>query len=141
MSNFHGIDEFPEGLTTTEPLLPRPGYPDHLVAAQRAGHLSVEPVQDGGRYVIADGHVMFVTREENHAVALAQSGLSRSATIVGYYTARRPAPGDPWTFISLNAWSIGGNRVAPSLETIEAAAQAFLDSGYGDVRSALRRGI
>jgi hypothetical protein len=49
--------------------------------------------------------------------------------------------GDPWTFISLSAWSIGGNRVAPNMDTIEAAAQAFLDSGYGDVRRALRRGI
>lgn len=139
MSNCHGIVDLPEGPSPTEPVLRRPGYPEHVVAVQQAGHLSVEPVHDSGRYVIADGYVLFVTQEVNHAVALAQSGLPPSGTTVGYYTVRRPTSDDPWSFVSLNAWSIGGNRVAPSLETIDTAAQAFLASGYGDVRTALRR--
>lgn len=140
MSNFDGTDDLPDGPIPTETVLRRPGYPDHVVAVQQAGHLSVEPIHDHGRYVIADGYVLFVTQEENHAVALARSGLPRSGTTVGYYSVRRPTPDDAWIFVSLSAWSIGGNRVAPSLETIEAAAQAFLASGYGDAWTALRHG-
>ena len=82
---------------------------------------------------------MFLTQEENHAVALARSGLAAaSGTTVGIYTARQLAPGDPWTFISLSAWAIGGNRVAPGMDTLRAATKAFFDSGYGDVRRVLR---
>ena len=125
--------------TTAEPLLSRPGYPDSLIQAQRKGHLSVEPVQASARYVVAAGRVMFLTQEENHAVALAESGLpAPSGTTVGIYTARQLAPGDPWTFISVSAWAMGGNRVAPSMDTLRAAARAFLDSGYGDVSRVLR---
>jgi hypothetical protein len=132
-------DATPGEPTTAGPQLSRPGYPDSLVAAQRKGHLSVEPVQASGRYVVTDGHVMFVTQEENHATALALSGLpAPSGTTVGIYTARQLAPGDPWTFIWVSAWAIGGNRVTPGPDIIRAAARAFLDSGYGDVSRAIR---
>ena len=82
---------------------------------------------------------MFLTLEENHAVALAQSGLAAPAgTTVGTYMARQLAPGDPWSFISVSAWAIGGNRAAPGMDTLRAAAKAFLESGYGDVSRVLR---
>lgn len=124
---------------TSRPLPSRPGYPDSLLAAQRSGRLSVEPVAPSARYVVVDGRVMFLTREENHAVALVQSGLAApSGTIVGIYSARRAAPGEPWTFISVSAWAMGGNRVAPGWDVIRAAARAFVDSGYGDASRALR---
>lgn len=133
------VDATPGEPTTAGPLLRRPGYPDSLVQVQRKGHLSVEPVQESARYVVTAGRVMFLTQEENHAVALAQSGLpALSGTTVGIYTARRLAPGDPWAFISVSAWAIGGNRVAPDIDTLRAAAKAFFDSGYGDVSRVLR---
>ncbi|MFN8629311.1 MAG: hypothetical protein U0838_03035 [Chloroflexota bacterium] len=83
---------------------------------------------------------MFVRREENHATALAGSGFSDApGIIVGIYTARERRPGEAWTFISISAWAMGGNRVAPDRETLRAAASAFEASGYGDVRRALAR--
>jgi hypothetical protein len=94
-------------------------------------HLAIQPVQSSGRFAVVDGQVLFQTLEENHAVALAASGLPAApGTPVGIYTARQIEPGGSWTFISVDTWAIGGNRVAPSAATIEAARQAFLRSGF-----------
>ena len=140
MSPSHDNDGNPEEPAVPGALVSRPGYPERLVAVQRHGHLSVEPVQATGRYVVLEGRVMFLSQEDNHATALAMSGLrAPSGTPAGYYSVRQHAPGEPLTFNSVSAWAMGGNRVAPGENVIRAAAKAFLDSGYGDASHRLRR--
>ena len=118
------------------------GYPPTLVAVQAIGLLSIEPGPAGateatGRYVVVGDHVMFVTEVQNHAAALTGSGLSATADDAGYYTARRATATDPWRFISISYFGLGGNRAAPDPAGWMVARNAFRQSAFGDVSNVL----
>lgn len=120
----------------------RDGFPEALIAAQAHGLLSVEPVPltdlaSNGRYMVVSGRVMFVVGDGNHATALAGSGLAPSERRVsGFYNARRWSTDEPWEFFGVSHW--GSGRL-PTPESHEAARRAFMDSGWGDIRSSLSR--
>jgi hypothetical protein len=109
------------------------------------GLLSSRPAPEdatsaSGRYAVVGGRVMFIGADVDHETALLRSGLRPAPDlVVGYYSADRVAPGDPWRFVSIDCRRLRGSRLVPGEGVVDATRAAFADSGFGDVSRSIRR--